>query len=128
MRKFVVSVFLVSCFWGGISHATTCQFEGANTTISQISTSSQHLEMIFPGESIRKNITQVLVSSDQPLDVAQAKLWMPSMGHGSAPTRVVRVSDMCIKIENVKFMMSGDWEIHLKLGGGHSAVFAFDVE
>jgi len=108
--------------------ASSCKFEGENVTLTAQSSSGQAMEMNFPGSAIRKQITQVLVGSDQSLDIANAKLWMPSMEHGSAPTRLVRVSESCIRIENVKFLMVGDWEIQLKLAGDQSAVFAFDVE
>lgn len=49
-------------------------------------------------------------------------LWMPSMGHGSAPTRVERAIDAngvpipgTFTVKNVYFMMGGDWEIRVTL-------------
>ena len=49
-------------------------------------------------------------------------LWMPSMGHGSAPTQVARATDAngnnipgTFLVSNVYFMMGGDWEIRVTL-------------
>lgn len=49
-------------------------------------------------------------------------LWMPSMGHGSAPTQVVPAVDAngilipgTFLVKNMFFMMGGDWEIRVTL-------------
>lgn len=42
-------------------------------------------------------------------------LWMPSMGHGSAPVKIERLSDYQYHVKNVYFIMPGDWEIRLLL-------------
>lgn len=55
-------------------------------------------------------------------DVVDVVLWMPSMGHGSAPTQVERAVDAnggtlagAYKVRNVFFIMPGDWEIRVSL-------------
>lgn len=42
-------------------------------------------------------------------------LWMPSMGHGSIPVKLSKKSDGIIDVENVFFIMPGDWEIRIQL-------------
>lgn len=42
-------------------------------------------------------------------------LWMPSMGHGSAPVEVERVAPGLYHATRVLFIMPGDWEIRIQL-------------
>lgn len=42
-------------------------------------------------------------------------LWMPSMGHGSTPVKLFHKSPGVIDVENVFFIMPGDWEIRIQL-------------
>lgn len=56
------------------------------------------------------------------VDVVDVVLWMPSMGHGSAPTRVERglnsrgnVETGVFNVKNVHFIMEGDWEVRVTL-------------
>nr|WP_295906238.1 FixH family protein [uncultured Bdellovibrio sp.] len=42
-------------------------------------------------------------------------LWMPSMGHGSAPVKVEKISATQYRVTNVYFIMPGDWEVRLTL-------------
>ena len=39
----------------------------------------------------------------------KAVLWMPSMGHGSRPTTVTRLSETQFQVSNVAFIMPGEW-------------------
>ncbi len=55
-------------------------------------------------------------------DNVEVVLWMPSMGHGSAPTRVERAVDAngdalagVFNVRNVYFVMGGDWEVRVTL-------------
>jgi hypothetical protein len=38
-------------------------------------------------------------------------LWMPSMGHGSAPTKLEKISDGKFVVTNAWFVMPGSWSI-----------------
>lgn len=58
----------------------------------------------------RVDQTPVLQDLDYDLVVT---LWMPSMGHGSLPTRIRKVDVGSWLIENIFFTMPGDWEIRL---------------
>lgn len=76
------------------------------------------------GESIlrlewRDGATHAFVEPGVPFEVS---LWMPSMGHGSAPTQIQRVADGqggvltgVYQVRNVYFIMPGDWDIRVTL-------------
>lgn len=43
------------------------------------------------------------------------KLWMPSMGHGSRPVKVTELENGIYSVENVSFIMPGDWDIEINI-------------
>lgn len=49
-------------------------------------------------------------------------LWMPAMGHGSAPVKLKRLDDGEYEVSEVQFIMGGKWEIKFQLKDG-SQVF-----
>jgi hypothetical protein len=60
-------------------------------------------------------------SPDSSITVAVV-LWMPSMGHGSSPTRVLQKRDPqgnpvagLYSVQNVWFSMPGDWQVRIQL-------------
>lgn len=62
-----------------------------------------------------------IVSAEEPKNLEILKsadlkvvLWMPSMGHGSSPTEVVKKSDMSYDVSRVYFIMNGQWEIRFQ--------------
>lgn len=61
-------------------------------------------------------------SPTEPPGVFEVVLWMPSMGHGSAPTQIQRVLDTqgqpqtgVYEISNIYFVMGGDWDVNVSL-------------
>lgn len=55
-------------------------------------------------------------------DALEVILWMPSMGHGSAPTHIERSFDSTgniipgvYNVRNVQFIMGGEWEVRVVL-------------
>jgi hypothetical protein len=52
----------------------------------------------------------------------KAVLWMPSMGHGSRPTTVTRLSESQFQVSNVAFIMPGEWEIRIQLKENNQVV------
>lgn len=61
-------------------------------------------------------------------DDVDVVLWMPSMGHGSAPTQVERAIDSngnlvigTFNVRNVHFIMGGEWEIQVTLTDAEGA-------
>lgn len=48
-------------------------------------------------------------------DEVAVVLWMPSMGHGSAPVQIQKEADGIYHITNIYFVMPGEWEIRVTL-------------
>lgn len=42
-------------------------------------------------------------------------IWMPGMGHGSAPIDHYKISDGVYELDRIFFIMGGYWEFHLQL-------------
>lgn len=49
-----------------------------------------------------------------PAETLAVSLWMPSMGHGSAPVKVEKIADGHYLVSEVYFVMSGDWDIRVQ--------------
>lgn len=64
------------------------------------------LELVNLTDAVKEELSEVEL---------KAVLWMPSMGHGSAPTSVVDLGDGKYEVNDVHFIMSGDWEIRFAL-------------
>lgn len=45
----------------------------------------------------------------------KAELWMPSMGHGSAPVRIERLSANQFLVTEAYFVMDGDWVVNVEV-------------
>lgn len=60
---------------------------------------------------------------DAEMDLA-AYLWMPSMGHGSSPVTVEKVSGQIgtFRLSDIFIIMHGDWDMHLQLKRSGSVV------
>lgn len=61
-------------------------------------------------------------SPTEPPGAFAVSLWMPDMGHGSAPTQIQRVLDAqgqpltgVYQISNIYFVMGGDWDVNVTL-------------
>lgn len=76
----------------------------AKITWSQEPTSSQAGEFILSLEGDTTIFDELITI-----------LWMPSMGHGSAPVKIKRLNSQEFLIYNVYFIMPGDWEIRMSL-------------
>ncbi|MBL7687617.1 MAG: FixH family protein [Bdellovibrionaceae bacterium] len=48
-------------------------------------------------------------------DSIKVVLWMPSMGHGSSPVTVEKLSDGVFRASRVFFSMGGDWDVRFQL-------------
>lgn len=60
----------------------------------------------------------------------EAELWMPSMGHGSAPVSIEMPEKHRALIKEIYFIMKGKWEIrfHVFSGPGNSIRWTENVE
>lgn len=57
-----------------------------------------------------------------PVQSLQVVLWMPSMGHGSSPVAIARVSQGTYRVSNVFFSMPGTWQIKFQFKQGTQLV------
>lgn len=69
-------------------------------------------------------------------DTIEVELWMPDMGHGSAPTQVTRTIDAngnavtgSYLVRNLYFIMGGAWEVRIALtdSSGNKEIKNFTV-
>jgi hypothetical protein len=49
-------------------------------------------------------------------------LWMPTMGHGSAPVKIRKLTNGEYEVSDVQFIMAGKWEIKFQLKDGLQVV------
>lgn len=49
-------------------------------------------------------------------------LWMPTMGHGSAPVKIQKTAEGEYDVTNVQFIMGGKWDIKFQLKDGNQVV------
>lgn len=128
MNTFSKSILLIATglfislisFAQGHTHSDTLVFK--NNTL--------HMHASFPTEPTVGAKTEMLLEAKDPTthqtiefnENINVVLWMPSMGHGSAPTQVVPAVDAngilipgTFLVKNVFFMMGGDWEIRVTL-------------
>ena len=45
----------------------------------------------------------------------QVVLWMPAMGHGSAPTKITKINAGEYDVSSVYFIMNGKWDLKVQL-------------
>ncbi len=49
-----------------------------------------------------------------PTGSLKLRLWMPSMGHGSYPISLLRISPGIYQASEIFFTMPGDWDLHIE--------------
>lgn len=91
---------------------------------------SVHVHVTFPqAPAVGQEALLVLETKDAAThqtialeDSVEVVLWMPSMGHGSAPTQIQRVLDSngeimagIFHVRNIYFTMGGEWEVRVVL-------------
>ncbi len=95
-----------------------------------------HIHASFPNDPVvNQDSLLVLEAKDasthketELTDNVDVVLWMPSMGHGSAPTQVERAIDAngniltgVFNVRNVFFIMGGEWEVRVTLTDAQGA-------
>ena len=127
----VASLSLVSSF--GLSHEHPHPPFTGHLSFKE---NSLHLHAEFPvAPQVGEESLMVLQAMDPKThqktelkDSVEVVLWMPSMGHGSAPTQVERAFDQSghpmlgtFLVRNVNFIMGGDWEVRVTLTDAQGA-------
>lgn len=127
------SVFLlvVTLGFAGKSFAQECRCESVENSTQSIyeidSDAGRHMKLRFEADPVTTDTKLGFLCVDPDTPVSLAKLWMPDMGHGSSPTRLVPAGNACTRIERVNFLMDGVWEIRVRLNDNDAGTFSFDV-
>jgi len=68
---------------------------------------------------VKDRKTQQLIALNETIKVT---LWMPDMGHGSAPTKIQQINNDqgfpqpgLYRVSNMQFVMGGIWEVYVTL-------------
>lgn len=102
--------------------ASACQlkFNNSGYCISwsweKTPTESDKGSLIF--KIYRGNLYDDTLVMIDPVSTPKVILWMPSMGHGSSPTKVERLDVGTFRANEVFFVMPGDWEIRFQIKEG----------
>ena len=107
--------------------APTAPAADSEVIVAATSVRGRTLKVTFAQGPIATDSRDAVVCSEPRSALMEAKLWMPSMGHGSTPTRIVPLADGCTKVERLNFVMGGAWELQIKFADADKGVFAFDV-
>lgn len=68
-----------------------------------------------PQSSGAQEFSLTLTGNIEQFDDLTIVLWMPSMGHGSAPVKIEKISGTQYHVTHVYFIMPGDWEVRIVL-------------
>jgi hypothetical protein len=102
--------------------------EASATLITATSQQHRALRFMVDAPAVSTATTSASLCSTPGGEVVEAKLWMPDMGHGSAPTQLARLDGQCTQIDHIDFIMSGDWEIRVRYADGDVATVAVSVQ
>ena len=73
--------------------------------------------------ALRFKIVRANMLDGTPLAVdqnVQVILWMPEMGHGSAPTKLERVDTGSYRVTEMYFIMPGRWQVRFQVKEGEA--------
>ena len=98
----------------------------SSSAVCQVRFPKNHLcvTIVFPkspevGKSSSFRLQFLSEPGNQPLRLAAAPavdLWMPQMGHGSAPVKIAESGIGEFVVTDAYFLMAGLWQIRVKLG------------
>ncbi|MFN8943405.1 MAG: hypothetical protein ACK5WZ_02140 [Pseudobdellovibrionaceae bacterium] len=142
--KLVVILLTVSCAKANYQNATSDinEINSQNELCAkQFGQSSLCVDLVWeqlPTEDLRGIFKLKFYRLEDPSVMVEPNLapsvvlWMPSMGHGSAPVQIQKVSDGIYQISEVYFVMSGEWDIRVQQKLGKEVIdqvtFPFVVE
>jgi len=102
--------------------------EAHTTLITATSQHSRALRLLVEADAVTTATSTATLCSAPSGVVQEAKLWMPGMGHGSAPTQLESLDADCMRIGHINFFMAGAWEIQVRYADGDSAVIEVVVQ
>jgi hypothetical protein len=134
MKSILNSFALLTALFIGGTGATAAAHGGHHPPVLaghlSFKQNTLHIHASFPTDPVvNQDSLLVLEAKDasthketELTDNVDVVLWMPSMGHGSAPTQVERAVDAngnilkgVFNVRNVFFIMGGEWEVRVTL-------------
>lgn len=100
----------------------------AEVSVKAASDKGKALTLTFSGDAVTETTEEATLCSEPRAALAEAKLWMPDMGHGSSPTSLTRGDEGCTKVADINFLMPGAWQIKVRFADGDHGVFDVQVQ
>ncbi len=69
-------------------------------------------------KTYRMNVLDQTPIEIDAASVPDLVLWMPKMGHGSAPTKTSRIDVGTYRASNINLFMPGEWELKFQINSG----------
>jgi hypothetical protein len=124
-------ILLASTTLAGKSFAQECRCKSIENSVESVyevdTASGRHMKLRFEADPVTRQTTLGFLCVNPDTAVSQARLWIPEHGHGSSPTRLVAAGNACTRIERVNFVMTGLWEIRVRLSDNDAGTFSVDV-
>ena len=123
----LVSVALSVGAFAGFAAAGPGEDSAQAVSLGAETASGRHLTLTFAGDAVTRASNAATLCGSSGAPVQEARLWMPDMGHGSAPTRLEAMSPDCTRVTNIRFIMGGSWEIQVLLSDGDRGAFVVNI-
>ncbi len=124
VNVFVITAFLISTTaFAQVGHSPS----GGHLSFKN---NTLHIHATFLQEPVVGSEATLVLEAKNPTthqaielnDQIEVTLWMPSMGHGSSPTKIERTVDSSgnripgtFNVRNAYFIMGGDWDVRVTL-------------
>lgn len=106
----------------------TCDGELDNATLLQgQSKLGRAVQIRFEANPVKKSTKKANLCVSPLAQVNEVVLWMPDHNHGSAPTRLNRHANGCTVVENISFVMTGLWDLRVKLADNDESTLSVEV-
>lgn len=133
MRTFLsISTLTLLLAAAAPARAVDCSCDAAESNAGPLLTTTtnggQELKLRFDATPNTNDPAAAALCTPAGLSLKHASLWMPDMGHGSAPVKVQQVTATCSKLTNLQFIMGGSWDVRLEFNDGDKGLFQVDVE
>ncbi len=121
------SFFFTSTIWAhGHDSSTYCHNRPETQKVLHLETAEGGAMTVDFGD-VEPSIStsSALFCANPAVEVTDAILWMPGMGHGSAPTTVTPSPDAagCYVIDDIDFLMPGHWQIKIQIPAHDEEIF-----
>lgn len=119
MSQFTRSCFVFILFLTQVGFAQTKVSSEEVCAVSEVEVCA-HLHFLSTPNSLSESsfLLHLKVPKDQTIETLNVDLWMNmegSVGHGSAPVAIRKVSDNHFQISNAWFVMMGVWQVRINL-------------